>query len=441
MENKKISSKELYERAKKVLTGGISRNTIFREPHPNYVQTAQGSYITDIDGHTRVDFANNMASLIHGHSNQEIINAVTKQLCKGTAYTMGSIAEVKFAELLTTRNNNYEKIRFMNSGTEAVMTMIKASRAFNGKSKIAKAEGTYHGTYDYAEISQISNPKNWGPIENPNSNPVVSGTPHNILNDVIIFPFNDTKRTIDILERNKNDITCVLLDLVPHRVGLMPIKDDYLTAIYNWTRKNNSLLVFDEVVTYRANYSGAQQNFSIVPDLTAMGKIIGGGFPIGALAGKSEVMEVLNPRNQPLKHPHSGTFSANPISTTAGYVAMKLFDKKTVEELNLITGKAIKQIEEAIAIADIPACITGMGSMFRIHLKETKPTNFRETYQDKKTLDIIKHLLDFLYHEKNIIMINTLSCMFATTIHQKEIDILSEGLLDGFKKIKPLIEK
>ena len=138
MKNKNQSSKELFERANKVLTGGVSRNTIYREPHPNYVETAKGSYITEIDGQTRVDFANNMASLIHGHSNQEIINAVTKQLNKGTAYTMGSIAEVKFAELLTSRNNNYEKISFMNYVTEAVMSMIKASSDFYGNKKIAK---------------------------------------------------------------------------------------------------------------------------------------------------------------------------------------------------------------------------------------------------------------------------------------------------------------
>ena len=134
---KNFKSQKIYNRAIKVLTGGVSRNTIYRKPHPSYVEKVNGSYITDVDGNTRIDFANNMASLIHGHAHPEIINAVKKQLYKGTAYTMGSEIEVRFAELLNKRNNSFEKIRFMNSGTEAVMTMIKAARAYTGKQKIA----------------------------------------------------------------------------------------------------------------------------------------------------------------------------------------------------------------------------------------------------------------------------------------------------------------
>ena len=246
------------------------------------------------------------------------------------------------------------------------MTMIKAARAYTGKSKIAKAEGTYHGTYDFAEISQTSNPSNWGEISSPNSVPVVEGT-QNLFWMSSNFHFNDIERTINTLDKFADEIACVILDLVPHRVGLIPATKDYVEAIYKWTRENNTLLVFDEVVTYRANFSGAQENYTVQPDLTALGKIIGGGFPIGALAGKSEIMSVLDPTQKILKHPHSGTFSANPISTTAGYVAMDMFNRESVERLNNLTNIAKKQINESIKIADISACITGVGSMFRIH--------------------------------------------------------------------------
>jgi glutamate-1-semialdehyde 2,1-aminomutase len=435
-----MSSKDIYNRATKVLTGGVSRNTIFRKPHPLYVESAKGSYIKDIEGVERIDFANNMASLIHGHAHPEIIEEVTKQMHKGTAYTMGSEIEVSYAELLHNRTKSFEKIRFMNSGTEAVMTMIKASRAYTGKFKIAKAEGTYHGTYDYAEISQTANPNNWGDIESPNSVPVVESTPDGVLNDVITFPYNDIERTISILDKYSNDLACVLIDLVPHRVGLIPAEDKFIEALYRWTRSNNTLLVFDEVVTYRANYSGAQQNYSVTPDLTALGKIIGGGFPIGALAGRSDVMSVLDPREKILKHPHSGTFSANPISMTAGYTAMRLFDESVVNKLNSLTSTAVKQIKESIKIADIPACVTGIGSMFRIHLTENPPTTFRAAYQSDDTKETINTLLDYLFLERNIIMINTCSCMFATTLTQKEVDCLSDALLEGFRLIKPRLK-
>ncbi len=436
-----MSNQSIYQRAVKVIPGGVSRNTIFRYPHPFYVDKAKGSFITDIEGIKRIDFANNMASLIHGHANDKINNAVNEQLKKGTAYTMGSEIEVKYAELLNSRNPSFEKIRFVNSGTEAVMTMIKASRAYNGKFKIAKAEGTYHGTYDYAEISQTSNPTNWGNLDNPKSVPVVEGTPESVLNDVVIFPFNDLSRTIKILDQNADDISCVLIDLVPHRAGLFPAYDKYISGIYKWTRKNNALLLFDEVVTFRAYFSGAQEKYSVSPDLTALGKIIGGGFPIGAIAGKSEIMDVLNPRNKVLKHPHSGTFSANPISTIAGYTAMSMFDQSSVKKINSLADIAKKQINEAINIVDIPACITGLGSMFRIHLQNSPPTNARETYQDNNTKEIINDLLDYLFLNENIIMINTCTCMLSTSLTQKEIDRLSQALLNGFRIIKPKINK
>ncbi len=435
------TSKAIYERAVDVLTGGVSRNTIFRKPHPFYAASANGSFIKDIDGIERLDFANNMASLVHGHSHPAIVNAVTEQLQKGSAYTMGSEAEVLFAELLIGRSPEFEKIRFMNSGTEAVMTMIKASRAYTGKPKIAKAEGAYHGTYDYAEISQTANPSNWGDINKPNAVPVVQGTPQKVLDDVVIFPFNDIKRTIHLLDQNADQIACVLIDPVPHRIGLFPATSEFIEAIYNWTRKNNALLVFDEVVSYRVNFAGAQCSYSVKPDLTALGKIIGGGFPVGALAGKAKIMEVLDPRGTFLKHPHSGTFSANPISMTAGRVAMEMFDEQAVSNLNALAMKARKQIEEVIKIADVPMCLTGAGSMFKLHFQKHAPNTYREAYQNKETREIINELLDYLFLKEDIIMINTLACMFSTTLTQKDIDRLSEALLHGIKIMKPKIDK
>jgi len=435
------TNKTIYSRACNVLTGGVSRNTIFREPHPYYVATAKGSYITDIEGVERIDFANNMASLIHGHSHPAIVDAVTKQLQRGTAFTMGTEAEVNFAELMIERTNGFERMRFVNSGTEAVMTMIKTSRVYTNKPKIAKAEGAYHGTYDYAEMSQTANPSNWGDINKPNTTPVVEGTPQGAIDDVVIFPYNDIERTLNILDQYANEIACVLIDPVPHRVGLFPATNEFVEAIYNWTRKNNALMVFDEVVTYRVNYAGAQDNYTVKPDLTALGKMIGGGFPIGALAGRSEIMEVLDPRGKILRHPHSGTFSANPISTTAGRIAMELFDEEAVLKLNALANTAKLQIEESIKIADVPISITGTGSMFRLHLQANAPSTYREAYQTKEKKAVLNELLDYLFLKENIIMINTCACMFATTLTQKEVDRLSEGLLNGFKLIKPKLDQ
>lgn len=433
--NRKYSS-ALYKRAKEVITGGVSRNTVFHRPHPFYVAKAKGSYVTDIDANTRVDFANNMASLIHGHANPEINKAVIKQLQRGTAYTLGTSVEVEFAELLTERNSNFEKIRFVNSGTEAVMSMIKAARAYTGRPKIAKAEGAYHGTYDFAEISQIVKPDNWGEIDQPNSVPVTVGTPECVKKDVIIFPYNDIERTLNLLEANKEDLACVLIDPVSHRVGMFPIEEDFLVAVYNWTRKNKVLLVFDEVVTYRVTYRGAQDLYPVKPDMTALGKIIGGGFPVGAIAGEAEYMGVFDPSRKVIKQPHSGTFSANPITMTAGKVAMDLFDDVAVDDINEITEIAKQQLREAIKQAGVPVVITGAGSMFRFHFRHKDPRNHRETYQNPEEIKLVKDILDYLFYTEDLIMINTFACMFATSITQIEVDKLTEGIFNAFVKFK-----
>lgn len=436
----KLTESEIYKQACEVIPGGVSRNTVFRKPHPSYVAGASGFMITDLDGVQRIDFANNMASLIHGHAHTAIVKAVTEQLQRGTAYTMATEAEVRFAQLLSKRNPNFEKIRFVNSGTEAVMAGIKAARAFTGRPKIAKAEGAYHGTYDYAEVSQTANPSNWGDVDCPNSVPVAKGTPQGALNDVVIFPFNDIQRTLALLDKHASEIACVLIDPVPHRVGLSPISPEFLEAVYNWTRKNGSLLVFDEVVTFRVNYEGAQQNYRIKPDLTAMGKIIGGGFPVGAIAGKNEFMKVFDIRESFVPFPLSGTFSANPMTMTAGRVAMELFDKEAVEKLNALTQKAINQVEESIRIADVPVSVTGAGSMFRIHLRSTPPSTYRDAYQPKELGVILNNLLDYLYMEEKLMLVNTCTCMFSTVLTQKEVDRLAQAMLNGFRHIKPQLE-
>ena len=428
-------SAALYQRACKVMPGGVSRNTVLRTPHPPYAERGEGCYVTDIEGVKRIDFANNMASLIHGHAHPTVVAALTEQLQKGTAFTMATEAEVNYAEFMCERSAGFDKIRFCNSGTEAVMGCLKAARAFTGRPKIAKVEGAYHGLYDYAEVSQTANPANWGDADNPASVPVAHGTPASALNDVVIIPFNDPERAIAILDRHADELACVLLDLMPHRVGLQPASPEFVSALRKWTHDHAALLVCDEVITFRSNYGGAQEWYAMTPDLTAMGKVIGGGLPVGALAGRKEVMEVMNPLADKLLFPHSGTFSANPMTMVAGYTAMKLFDRAAIEKVNLLAERARAQINEAIRIAGIPACVTGGGSMFRVHLKPEVSGDYRSAYVSPDEEKLIKTLLNHLF-DNRIMMINTCSAAISTVMTEQEIDTLSEVMLSGFRKIK-----
>ena len=427
-------SEKLYNRALEILPGGVSRNTVLRDPYPPYADFGEGCRLTDIEGVTRIDFSNNMASLLHGHACPEIVQAVTSQLKKGSAFTMATEVEVRYAEHLCSRNPSFDTLRFVNSGTEAVMATIKASRAFTGRPKIAKVEGAYHGQYDYAEVSQTPTPDTWGDINEPNSVPVAHGTPESALHDVVILPFNDVEKAITILNKHAGELACVLLDLMPHRVGLRPADESFVIAIREWTEQHDVLLVLDEVITFRCEYGGLQERYNITPDLTALGKAIGGGFPVGAIAGRKEVMDVMNPRKGKLLFPHSGTFSANPITLTAGLVAMEKFDKPTVARLNALTQRAIDGIEEAICETGFKACVTGAGSMFRIHMKERPPQNFREAFLTPKESEKLKALLDYLFDE-GFLMIKTCSAALSTAMCETEIDALVSTVKAGFQKV------
>ena len=428
-------SQRLYDRACKILPGGVSRNTLLRKPHPLYADFGKGCRITDIEGVERIDFANNMASLIHGHAHPAIVEAVSKQLARGSAFTMATEVEVEFAEALCKRNAAFDKLRFVNSGTEAVMATIKASRAFTGRPKIAKIEGAYHGQYDYAEVSQMPDPARWGDRDHPNSVPVAHGTPASALDDVIVVPCNQPELATSILDEHADEIACVLIDPMAHRVGLRPTNADFLTAMRRWTEANGALLVFDEVITFRCEYGGAQSWYDIAPDLTALGKVIGGGFPIGAIVGREQVMDVMNPLNKKLLFPHSGTFSANPVTVTAGLVAMELFDEEAVRRVNTLTKRAMTGIEAAIERTGVRACVTGGGSMFRVHLKERAPLNYRDAFLNPDESRQLLVLLDHLF-DNGFMMINTCSGAVSTAMGEAEIDALVAAIETGFGKLQ-----
>ncbi|MCB1246771.1 MAG: aspartate aminotransferase family protein, partial [Acidimicrobiia bacterium] len=425
----------LYERANQTLPGGVSRNAVLRRPHPAYFDHASGCIVTDIEGAERIDFANNMASLIHGHADPEITAAVTAQLARGTATTMATEIEVTYAEHLCARSPGFDQIRFVNSGTEAVMGALKAARAFTGRPKIAKVEGAYHGLYDFAEVSQTATPDNWGDPEHPSSVAVAHGTPPSVLQDVVVVPFNDPGTAEAILDAHRDEIACVVIDLMPHRVGLVPADPAFVERLATWAAHNGALLVVDEVITFRSEVGGLQTRYDVVPDLTALGKAIGGGFPVGAIAGRREVMQVMNPLADRVLLPHSGTFSANPITMTAGLSAMTRFDAAAVQGLNDLAGYAMDGIRDAIGRTGVEASVSGTGSMFRVHLRPTPPHDYRDSRMTAEESDRLRAMLDHLF-DAGILMINTCSATLSTPMGTDEVDALVDALEAGFRRIR-----
>lgn len=291
-------SQALFDRAQKVMPGGNTRTTVYMDPFPIYAQSGEGCRIRDVDGNVYYDCINNFTSMIHGYAQPETVAAVNAQLPLGTAFGAPTISEIELAELLVDRLPSVEQIRFTNSGTEGVMMAIKAARAFTNRSKIVKIEGAYHGSYDFAEVSLDSMPGNWGDV--PASIAYAKGTPQGVLDDVIVVPFNDIEAIKATFSMHGHEIAGVLIDPMPNRAGLIPARKDYLEAIVETAHQSGSLVIFDEVISFRLGYSGAQGLWGIIPDLTSLGKIIGGGFPVGAVGGRAEVMAVFDPTREGL---------------------------------------------------------------------------------------------------------------------------------------------
>lgn len=375
-------SKALYDRALTSLPGGNTRTTVFMKPYPIYAARGEGCRVFDVDGNELIDCINNFTSLIHGHGHPALIEAARRQLALGSAFGMPTESEIDLAELLAARLPSVDQVRFANSGTEAVMMALKAARAFTGRPKIAKCEGAYHGSYDYAEVSLDPKPADWGGNA-PVSVAYAKGTPDNVLADVVTIPFNDIEGAVSLIRQHGHDLACVLVDPMPNRAGLVPADKAYLEALRQATREAGALLIFDEVISFRLGYHGAQGLWGIDPDLTTLGKIIGGGFPVGAIAGKREIMAVFDPRHGKPSLPHGGTFSANPVTMRAGLAAMELLDRNAFARLDAIGEEVRKGINDAFRRHGVPGSAVGLGSLLKLHFADRPIRDYRSAYMSE----------------------------------------------------------
>jgi glutamate-1-semialdehyde 2,1-aminomutase len=370
-------SAQLAERARRVMPGGNTRTTVYQAPHPPYVLRGKGAVIVDIEGDERLDFLNNYTSLIHGHADADINAAVIEQLQYGTSYSMPTSSEVMLAELIADRIPSVEQLRFTNSGSEAVMMAIKAARAFTGRPKIVKFEGCYHGSYDFAEVSLATPPSLWNDDATPATAPSF-GPPDGVLENVLVLRYNDTAAVERLLTERHAEIAAVLVDPMPQRVGFIEGTPEFLGALRDLTRAYGIVLIFDEVISLRAGYRGMQGRIGVTPDMTTMAKIIGGGFPVGAVGGSAEVMAVFDPRSA--KVPHGGTFNANPITMVAGLTAMEKMTEGEFARLESLGDRLREGIAEAMDGARVPGQVTGKGSLFHIHLHQRPLTDYRSGY-------------------------------------------------------------
>ena len=372
-------SKDLYERAKEFLPAGVSYAIRHFEPYPFYTAKAKGSKLYDVDGNEYVDFWLGHTALILGHSPPAIVKAVKKQLENGTHYGTSHELEIQLAEQIVKMVSSAEMVRFTNSGTEANMYATRLARAYTDRNKIAKFEGGWHGGYDALHIGVKH------PFDIPESAGLTAGT----LQDTIVLPFNDLE---EVKARLKDvEVASIAIEPVLGAGGGIPAEKEFLKGLREVCDERGILLIFDEVITgFRLAPGGGQQFYGVTPDITVFGKILGGGFPIGAFCGRREIMERVDTLlyERPYYSFHGGTFAANPISMTAGLVTLELLeDGQLINKLNNIGEKIREQLTQTFKTKGVDVQVTGAGSLLNTHFTKEEVKDARAASKaDKKKL-------------------------------------------------------
>jgi glutamate-1-semialdehyde 2,1-aminomutase len=346
-----VTVAELRDRARRVMPGGNTRSTLFVPPHPPYAVSGAGCVVTDATGHEVVDCNNNYTALIHGHAHPELVAVASQAVADGSAFGLPTESEIVCAELLRSRTG-LASWRFCNSGTEAVMMALRGARAVTGRDLVVRFSGSYHGTYDAVV------------------DPSAPGVPGSVTESVVALPQGDGAALTELMRARGSQVAAVLMDLMPNRAGLRPADPAFVGLVADLTRRSGALLVVDEVISLRLEVGGLHSRYGLEPDLVAVGKVIGGGFPVGGVGGRSEVLDAFSPLSDGAVS-WGGTFSANPVTMRTGTAALRLFGAAEVAALNARGDRLREQL------ADHGVPVSGSGSLVRLLLPDPGATWWR----------------------------------------------------------------
>jgi len=338
--------------------------------NPIFFEKAHGAYLYDADGNEYIDYIGSWGPMIMGHSHPNIVNAIKMQAEVGTSYGAPTGLESNVASLIMKCVPSIEKIRMVNSGTEATMSAIRLARGFTGKNKIIKFDGCYHGHVDSLLIKAGSGVSTFGLPDSP-------GIPEELAKLTITCPYNDVEAFTKIFNSTKDDLAAIIVEPIAGNMGFVPGTDEFLNTLRDCATSNNSLLIFDEVMSgFRVSLGGAQEIYGITPDLTALGKVIGGGLPVGAFGGKKEIMEYLAPEGPVYQ---AGTLSGNPLAMAAGSALLRLIiDENPYKSLENKAKKMLLGIQKLMFSAGIPFSTNQIGGMFGFFFLESLPQNIQD---------------------------------------------------------------
>jgi glutamate-1-semialdehyde 2,1-aminomutase len=362
-------SRKLFEEAKKILPGGVSSPVRAIKPHPFYTKKANGSKITDIDGNEYIDYVMGYGPLLLGHNHPSIKEAVTRQLDDGWLYGTPTQLEVALAKEIIELYASIDMVRFVSTGTEATMGALRAARGFTGKNKIIKIEGGFHGAHDAVLVKAGSGATTLG-------TPDSAGVPKDFTKNTLQVPYNDIGAMTEAIKAYEDDVAAVIMEPVLGNIGPILPKEGYLKEVRALTNENDVVLIFDEVITgFRLAMGGAQEYYGITPDMTTLGKILGGGFNIGVIGGNREIMEIISPAGPVYQ---AGTFNGSPVSMTAGLAVISTLKKEKVHDRVNNAGDLLRSgLSDIIDDLGQDYSVSGIGSMFKVFFGDM-PYNYQE---------------------------------------------------------------
>lgn len=369
-------SRELFEQAGQVLEGGTTRTSVFFTPYPCYVTEGRGARVTDADGNVLVDFVNNYTSLMHGHAWPPIVAAVERQIRRGSAFAAPSELELMLGRLIQERLPSMERLRFTSSGSEAVLFALRVARAFTGRRRIAKFEGGFHGSHDLAQVSVNPPLDQAGPAEAPRSVPESAGIPTHWAEDVLIMPFNDLASVERLVDRHAGELAAVIVEPVMGS-GVVAARPGFLAGLRELTARHGILLILDEIISLRVALGGAQARYGVRPDLTTVGKIIAGGFPMAAFGGREDLMALMDPRAGKPAIPQSGTFNGAAVCCAAGIAGYGGITPEVQARIDALGEDLRTRANALFRRLGVAAQAIGVGSLFNLHFTAEPIESYR----------------------------------------------------------------